>query len=124
MIQRDPGQVEIKAITGTIYLYTHYHGKEIFADVHRALSKQRRWDDPPFLTRMIFGEMVPSMHLTEENGLGIGLVPTSNVPHQITLDCMKGFIHLYQKDPLPFWGGTFLRFITEFKTEEYQAPCL
>jgi hypothetical protein len=44
-----------------VYLYTHWHGSELPAILARALDRGReRWDDPSYLARIIFSEMVGS----------------------------------------------------------------
>jgi hypothetical protein len=40
------------------YLYTHWDGSELPDVVQRALTKRARWDDNPYLTRIIFAEMI------------------------------------------------------------------
>lgn len=40
-----------------IYLYTHWKGSSIKETLQRALRKRQRWDDSPYLTRIIFNEL-------------------------------------------------------------------
>ena len=40
-----------------VYLYTHWGGTRLLHDVLRALSKQRRWDDPTYLARIVLNEI-------------------------------------------------------------------
>ncbi len=54
---------------GTIYLYTHWAGTELPETLQRALAHKWRWDDQPYLTRIIFQEMTgPELR---ETGYGI-----------------------------------------------------
>lgn len=42
-----------------VYLYTHWGGSELPETVATALERgKERWDDPPYLARIIFCEMV------------------------------------------------------------------
>lgn len=63
-----------------IYLYTHWGGCELAADVRAALRLEERWDDENYLTRIIFCKMLgndPSVwHGT--TSFGIGLAVTDN----------------------------------------------
>ena len=57
-----------------VYLYTHWQGSEIKKMLKTALSSQAgrgRWNDPQYLTRIIFCEMVGEEHLKGETGFGI-----------------------------------------------------
>ena len=56
-----------------IYLYTHW-GAEALEDVLRdaLIRGQSRWDDPPYLARIIFSEMIRDDVL---DTLGYGIAP-------------------------------------------------
>lgn len=41
-----------------VYLYTHWGGSEIKNTLKEVLSRKQRWDDMPYLTRIIFQEMI------------------------------------------------------------------
>lgn len=53
-----------------VYLYTHGAGTELPATLQKALAKGWRWDDAPYLTRIIFDTMTERYH-GEELGYGI-----------------------------------------------------
>ena len=53
-----------------VYLYTHNGGTDLPATVQRALAKRWRWNDPAYLARIIFCEMVKG-HDDRETGFGI-----------------------------------------------------
>jgi hypothetical protein len=67
-----------------VVLYTHWGGSELPQTLAKALGRGRgRWDDAPYLTRMIFCEMIAAeagddvvAALMSETGLGIEAVPT------------------------------------------------
>ncbi len=37
-----------------VYLYTHWSGSDLPTIVKRALARKERWDDGPYLTRILF----------------------------------------------------------------------
>lgn len=52
-------RAQVKIEDTGVYLYTHWDGKTIADTVFRAITKGRqRWDDPDYLARIIFCEMV------------------------------------------------------------------
>lgn len=54
-----------------IYLYTHSSGTELPITLHAALKRGRgRWNDAPYLGRIIFSEMIKSK-LMELTGYGV-----------------------------------------------------
>jgi hypothetical protein len=54
-----------------IVFYTHWKGSELPQIVAKALGRKERWDDPPYLLRIIFSELVGEEDLKEETGYGI-----------------------------------------------------
>jgi len=57
-----------------VYLYTHWRGSELPILVQNALKKKWRWDDPQYLTRIIFDSISEGYHDTE-TGFGISAFP-------------------------------------------------
>ncbi len=55
-----------------VELYTHWTGSSMHLDLQRALAKKWRWDDPTYLARIIFEEMIPESQRGVETGFGIG----------------------------------------------------
>lgn len=82
----DRAQVHIKD-TG-VYLYTHWGGYNLPETVHRALSKRWRWDDPEYLARIIFEEMIKPFP-NEETGFGIDTEKHDDAYRIVTIDCSK-----------------------------------
>lgn len=57
---------------GKIYLYTHYSGSDLPQIVARGLERgKNRWDDGPYLTRILFCELLPQDEWNGEIGYGI-----------------------------------------------------
>jgi len=57
----DRGSVRVREGDGpSVYLYTHWKGSELSEIVRRALASEagrNRWNDAPYLTRIIFDEL-------------------------------------------------------------------
>lgn len=53
-----------------VYLYTHWDGTVLPVVLQKALAKQKRWEDPPYLTRIIFCTMVKG---DEDGVIGFGI---------------------------------------------------
>lgn len=77
-------QVHIKD-TG-VYLYTHWGANHIFEDVAEAIEKKWRWDDPEYLTRIIFDCMKRS-DIYSETGFGIGTGQHGDIERLVVVDC-------------------------------------
>lgn len=67
-----------------IYFYTHWNGYKLPFVVQEALKRgQDRWDDPPYLARIIFCELVKGYEM-ETTGFGISCYECDNEhPHFI-----------------------------------------
>ena len=52
----DRGEVYIK--DENVRLYTHWNAHELIENVKLALRKKWRWDDPQYLSRIIFDVMI------------------------------------------------------------------
>lgn len=60
-----------------IYLYTHWHGTDlptIVADALNSKQGRNRWDDPDYLARIIFTNMVKS-EKNDDGETGFGIAP-------------------------------------------------
>lgn len=53
-----------------VYLYTHWGGHDLPFTLAAALGRRLRWDDAPYLTRIIFCEMVKG---NEQGETGFGI---------------------------------------------------
>lgn len=65
----DRGQIKI--IDTGVYLYSHWCGYQLFDIVKRVIQRGKRLDDPEYLARIIFCEMVKD-DIDGETGYGIG----------------------------------------------------
>ena len=92
----DRGQVHIK--DEGVWLYTHWGATDLDETVKRAISKRWRWNDPEYLARIIFDEMIG-----EEQGSETGFGISSKGPHGdewkiIEIDCQNQTISINEYD--------------------------
>lgn len=105
----DRAQVLIKD-TG-VYLYTHWGGSQIIEVVKAAMAKRWRWDDPCYLARIIFCEMVKGS-IDGGTGYGIDTEEHGDIKRLVTIDCEKKqvlLVHLYGDKETRSW--TFEEFV-------------
>jgi hypothetical protein len=85
----DRANVHIKEDSGPgIYLYTHWGGEGLPELVREVVSRQQRWDDPPYLVGMIFSAMTKDC-LNSETGYGISTRILDYNHPLIVVDCRK-----------------------------------
>ena len=94
-----------------VYLYTHWGGYELPKDVHKALSRQQRWTDAPYLARIVFHEMGGGTD--KETGFGISTEMCDNEHLIIHLDCAEQRIGLSPEGETPNHWWTFDRFVSD-----------
>lgn len=64
--------------TAPLFMYTHWSGSDLAEILKAALIRGRgRWDDPPYLARIIFCEMIQHSVL-DETDYGLSNVPCDN----------------------------------------------
>lgn len=66
----DRGNIIVKDVDSTVYLYTHWTGSRIPAIVRKALKRGERWEDGAYLARILFCELLEG-DLTGSMGYGI-----------------------------------------------------
>ena len=93
-ILKGSGQVEIVNEFGSVFLYTHDNAKFLVEDVHTALSKRVRWDDPDYLARIIFCNMLVKEDWDKETGYGIGSQMYADINLLIRIDIAKQKIEI------------------------------
>lgn len=76
-----------------IYLYTHWNGSDLPQTLHRALARNQRWDDPSYLTRIIFCEMVKGEE-AGTTGFGISARQQDNEYPLLIVDMDKREVRL------------------------------
>lgn len=61
-----------------IYLYSHWGGRDLAVVLKDALRRGKaRWKDYPYLTRIVFSEMIKD-EILEDTGYGISAYQTDN----------------------------------------------
>jgi len=89
----DRAQVHIKDVK--VWLYTHWGKSTLVEDVKRALAKRLRWNDPEYLARIIFEEMVGDQTGTE-TGFGIGCAQHGDVWDYIEINCKDQIVSIVE----------------------------
>ena len=70
----DRGNICIREAEGAIFLYTHWGGSEIAKTAQKSLKRgTERWDDPAYLTRIVFDDMVDGDRGTSGFGISRGI---------------------------------------------------
>lgn len=80
-----------------VYLYTHWQGQELPETLRRALARNQRWDDPQYLARIIFCEMVKGNEASD-TGFGITACVHDGESRVILVDCEKQEVSLEGKE--------------------------
>lgn len=120
VINSNSGQVEIIGLYGRVYLYTHSNAKDLINIIQEILTKKVRWDDPDYLTRMIFCKMIPQNEWDNETGYGIGTQLYKDVNILISLDTFHQTIKLSSFENGHFINGktaSFAYFIKNFAND-------
>jgi hypothetical protein len=107
-IMGDRGQVRIiEEATPDLYFYTHWQATQLPAIVSSALQRGiNRWDDSPYLSRIIFSEMIQD-EVMSEIGYGITTFPSPDVWRTVTVDQSSQTVEVSDNDYL--W--TFQEFV-------------
>jgi hypothetical protein len=92
-----------------VYLYSHWGGESELYAVQKALKKQWRWQDPTYLARIVFCEMVKGEAM-EETGYGIGTKQHADVYRLIVIDTVNQMVKL-QVDDCTVYSALFTTFI-------------
>lgn len=114
----DRGNIKV----GNVFLYTHWEGSELKKILRTAFKKKWRWDDEPYLTRIIFDVMTDGMH-GEETGFGISTGICDNDNPILEVDVKKQKVIEWADENLTKkkkeWD-TFETFIEESEQEEVE----
>lgn len=83
----DRGNIKLDyANNQSVYFYTHWSGSELNQTVREALDFGReRWDDPPYLARIIFCKLVEG-HEVDLTGFGIDVEIGDGDDQVVTVD--------------------------------------
>lgn len=76
-----------------VYLYSHWGGWEMPETLRVAIARRQRWDDPSYLTRIIFNTMTLGSE-GDETGYGISTRVQDYEYPLLVVDCDKKEIRL------------------------------
>lgn len=82
----DRGNIAVQDGGKRVYFYSHWSGSELPAIVQKALRRQQRWDDAPYLARIIFNTMTEGCS-NSETGFGISTDVCDNEHPIVVVDC-------------------------------------
>ena len=78
-----------QASDNDLYFYTHWNGYKLPKTLKEALIRgKNRWNDEPYLARIIFCEMIKD-DLMEETGFGISTYECDNNHENLVVDVDK-----------------------------------
>ncbi len=110
---------QVQMLHEGIFLYQHWDGYCLPEIVQEALKKKMRWDDPEYLTRIIFSTMIKD-HIEDETGYGISTSQHGDIEWLVEVDTKKQEITVKegynQLDKI--WNGSFDGFIEADMSEE------
>lgn len=89
----DRGNIKVIQNPYPVYLYTHWSGSDVQDVAREALSKRWRWDDPAYLTRIIFDELTKGDH-GQETGYGISTRVQDNEHPIIVINPSEQMVYL------------------------------
>lgn len=84
--------------TDDVWLYTHWSGSEIEDTARAALKRNARWDDPSYLTRIVFQELIGTD--TSEIGYGISTSLQDNQHPILVIDCPEQEVYTVDESQL------------------------
>lgn len=99
-----------------VNLYTHWGGTELPESLKRALAKGWRWNDAPYLARIIFDELTEGCH-SEETGFGISADMPDNEHVVLVVDCNKQEVRYIPND---YGGGPAPLDVEPVRTVSFQ----
>ena len=113
----DRGNIVVREGKDEVWFYSHWSGSSIGDVVKEALSRRQRWDDAPYLARIVFDTLTQGEH-GGETGFGIWNGVCDNEHDIVVVDVAKQKVEVYDAGN-PEARGTPLR-STSF--EAYAFP--
>ena len=99
--------VVVQPDNSRIWLYGHWMGEDNFRVAGDVLSRRERWNDSPYLTRMLFSKMIEGDY-DSDTGYGISNTMCDNEYFIVVIDPKQQTVHLEQY----LWGQSELTEIT------------
>lgn len=104
MSTRSQVVLKSRAFSTPIYLYQHHDGYALYKIVCNAINRKERWNDPEYLARIIFSEMIKAGSYTDYNdkfinaldestGFGIGTSQHGDIEYLIEVNIDNQMIY-------------------------------
>lgn len=78
-----------------VWLYSHWGGFDMLTTLRNALTRgKERWDDPAYLARIVFCEMMGPKAVNDTGGFGISAVIGDNERPILVCDCKTQTVRL------------------------------
>ena len=108
--------VVVQPDNNRIFLYGHWMGDDNYRVAGQVLSRQERWNDAPYLARMLFSLMT-SHDPNSDTGFGISTTMCDNEYPIVVIDPQNQSVHLEQY----IWGdgGKFETITPHVTFEEF-----
>jgi len=103
-----------------VYLYTHWGATDLVEVVRDAMKRKLRWDDPCYLARIIFSEMIRD-EIDGETGYGICTNQHGDIWRLVKVNCNTQQVTLMDEHwtgDKPEWRTTWTKTFDEFIKEE------
>lgn len=99
----DRGNIVVQEAEGKrVYFYTHWRGSDIGPVVTKALFKGRkRWDDPAYLGRIVFCELISQDGSNGTTGFGISAAVCDNSHPILVVDCERQVVRFENENGTP-----------------------
>jgi len=91
--------VVVKEGSSQVWFYGHWNGDRYVADARKALARRVRWDDGPYLARIVFDGLV-AVDPGRETGFGITDSITDNEHPILVLDVNSQRVSFVQESEL------------------------
>lgn len=98
----DRGNIIVRQAANTntddVWFYSHWGGSDLPAVLQKALARKQRWDDPSYLARIIFSEMIKG-HVEGETGFGISCSIQDNSHNFLVVDVPAQEVSVVDSSP-------------------------
>jgi len=89
---------QVHMINTGVYLYQHMDGYNLAEEVQIALKKKERWDDPEYLTRIIFATMLKENNAVDGTlSYGIGTEEHGDIEYLVNVNTLSQRIIVLNK---------------------------
>lgn len=96
----DRGNIVVRDEEGSVWFYTHWRGSDILDVAFKALSLKERWEDTPYLARIVFDTLTEGS-TGGSTGFGISLSKGDNEHEVVVIDTAAKKVYVMPED----WEG-------------------